>query len=86
MFAHTNLSSTINHFGDQWFEHVQRRDIGNVGRRMLGLELAGRRPRRRTKMRFVMWLKKKKKSWCWCSEDSAENRARWRLLIACCHH
>ena len=31
----------------RWFGHVQRRDRGHIGRRMLEMELPGRRPERR---------------------------------------
>ena len=37
----------------RWFGHVQRRDSGDIGRRMLEMELPGRRPRGRPERRFM---------------------------------
>ena len=37
----------------RWFGHVQRKDSGDIGRRMLEIELPGRRPRGRPKRRFM---------------------------------
>ncbi|KAI5085738.1 hypothetical protein C0J45_24215, partial [Silurus meridionalis] len=37
----------------RWFGHVQRRDINYIGRRMLRMELPGRRKRGRPKRRFM---------------------------------
>ena len=37
----------------RWLGHVQRRDSGDIGRRMLEMELPGRRPRGRPKRRFI---------------------------------
>ena len=37
----------------RWFGHAQRRDSGDIGRRMLEMELPGRRPRGRPKRRFM---------------------------------
>ena len=36
-----------------WFEHVQRRDRGYIGRRMPEMELPGSRPRGRSKRRYM---------------------------------
>ncbi|KAI5613334.1 hypothetical protein C0J50_11694, partial [Silurus asotus] len=47
-------------FGDKawearlrWFGHVQRRDMGYIGRRMLRMETPGRRKRGRPRRRFM---------------------------------
>ncbi|KAK3539478.1 hypothetical protein QTP70_008874 [Hemibagrus guttatus] len=39
----------------RWFGHVQRRESEYIGRRMLDMELPGRRQRGRPKRRFVDW-------------------------------
>ena len=37
----------------RWFGHVQRRDSGDIGGRMLEMELPGTRPRGRPERRFM---------------------------------
>lgn len=37
----------------RWFGHVRRRDSGYSGQRVLKIELAGRRKRRRQQRRFM---------------------------------
>ena len=37
----------------RWFGHVWRKDDGYIGRRMLRMELPGKRKRGRSKMRFM---------------------------------
>lgn len=37
----------------RWFENIQKRNKGYFGKRMLEMELPGRRKRGRTKIRFV---------------------------------
>ena len=36
----------------RWYEHVMRRDQGYVGRKMMKMELPGKRKRGRAKKRF----------------------------------
>ncbi|KAF7655665.1 hypothetical protein LDENG_00052730 [Lucifuga dentata] len=76
-------------FGDKvrearlrWFGHVQRRDSEHIGRRMLRLELPGRRPRGRPKRRFMDVVKEDMKL-VGVREEEAEDRVRWRQLIRC---
>ncbi|KAF7651992.1 hypothetical protein LDENG_00102870 [Lucifuga dentata] len=76
-------------FGDKvrearlrWFGHVQRRDSEHIGRRMLRLELPGRRPRGRPKRRFMDVVKEDMKL-VGVREEEAEDRVRWRQMIRC---
>ncbi|KAF7667879.1 hypothetical protein LDENG_00044320 [Lucifuga dentata] len=76
-------------FGDKvrearlrWFGHVQRRDSERIGRRMLKLELPGRRPRGRPKRRFMDVVKEDMKL-AGVREEEAEDRVRWRQMIRC---
>ena len=76
-------------FGDKarearlrWFGHVQRRDSEYIGRRMLRLELPGRRPRGRPKRRFMDVVKEDMKV-VGVKEKEAEDRVRWRQMIRC---
>ena len=61
----------------RWFGHVQRRDGEYISRRMMRLELSGRRPRGRSKGRFMDLVKEDMKLVSVRGED-AENRVRWR--------
>uniref|UniRef100_A0A3B3BTI6 ribonuclease H n=1 Tax=Oryzias melastigma TaxID=30732 RepID=A0A3B3BTI6_ORYME len=76
-------------FGDKvrearlrWFGHVQRRDSEYIGRRMLSLELPGKRSRGRPKRRFMDAVNEDMKVAGVRVED-AEDRLRWRKLIRC---
>ncbi|KAK2880212.1 hypothetical protein Q8A73_022910 [Channa argus] len=76
-------------FGDKvrearlrWFGHVQRRNCEYIGRRMLRLELPGRRSRGRPKRRFMDVVREDMKLFGVSVED-AEDRVRWRHMIRC---
>ena len=76
-------------FGDKvrearlgWFGHVLRRDREYIGRRMLGMELPGRRPRGQPKRRFMDAMKEDMKL-AGVREEIAEDRARWKQMIRC---
>ena len=66
----------------RWFGHVQRRDSGYIGRRMLEMELPGRRQRGRPKRRFMdavkedMWL-------VGFRVEDTKNRSKWKAVIWC---
>ncbi|KAF7649010.1 hypothetical protein LDENG_00148580 [Lucifuga dentata] len=82
-------SAHVRCFGDKvrearlrWFGHVQRRDSEHIGRRMLRLELPGRRPRGRPKRRFMDVVKEDMKL-VGVREEEAEDRVRWRQMIRC---
>ena len=59
------------------FGHVQRRDSGHIGRRMLEMELPGRRRRGRPKRRYIDTVKEDMQI------DRTENRAKWKTVIRC---
>ena len=59
-----------------WFEH-KRRDSGWTGRRMLKIELPGRRKRGRPKRRFLDVVKEDMQL-CVCVTVEKENRVRWK--------
>jgi len=64
----------------RWFGHVQRRDSGCVGRRMLEMELPGRRQRGRPKRRYMDAVREDMQIVGIRVED-AENRERWKSMI-----
>ncbi|KAK3513112.1 hypothetical protein QTP70_001685 [Hemibagrus guttatus] len=76
MFAH------VGHLGDKvrearlrWFGHVQRRESEYIGRRMLDMELPGRRQRERPKRRYMDGINEDMKLVGASVEDSED---RWR--------
>ncbi|KAK3518525.1 hypothetical protein QTP70_001508 [Hemibagrus guttatus] len=79
----------VGHLGDKfrearlrWFEHIQRRESEYIGKRMLDMELPGRRQRGRPKRRYMDGINEDMKLVGASSED-AEDRDRWREMICC---
>ncbi|WP_139267332.1 reverse transcriptase domain-containing protein, partial [Escherichia coli] len=66
----------------RWFGHVQRRDSEYIGKRMLRLELPGRRPRGRPKRRFLDVVKEDMRI-VGVGEEDTEDRVEWRQMIRC---
>ncbi|KAK3512367.1 hypothetical protein QTP70_007366 [Hemibagrus guttatus] len=66
----------------RWFGHVQRRESEYIGRRMLDMELPGRRQRGRPKRRYMDGINEDMKLVGARVED-AEDRDRWREMIRC---
>ncbi|KAK3558000.1 hypothetical protein QTP86_005613 [Hemibagrus guttatus] len=66
----------------RWFGHVQRRDSEYIGRRMLDMELPGRRQRGRPKRRYMDGINEDMKL-VGASVEDAEDRDRWREMIRC---
>ncbi|KAK3565958.1 hypothetical protein QTP86_023364 [Hemibagrus guttatus] len=67
----------------RWFGHVQRRESEYIGRRMLDMELPGRRQRGRPKRRYMDGINEDMKL-VGASVEDAEDRDRWREMIRCC--
>ncbi|KAK3516660.1 hypothetical protein QTP70_021999 [Hemibagrus guttatus] len=79
----------VGHMGDKvretrlrWFGHVQRRESEYIGRRMLDMELPGRRQRGRPKRRYMDGINEDMKL-VGASVEDAEDRDRWRKMIRC---
>ncbi|XP_060743999.1 uncharacterized protein LOC132857897 [Tachysurus vachellii] len=66
----------------RWFGHVQRRESEYIGRRMLDMELPGRRQRGRPKRRYMDVINEDMKL-VGASVEDAEDRDRWREMICC---
>ncbi|KAK3552622.1 hypothetical protein QTP86_017898 [Hemibagrus guttatus] len=66
----------------RWFGHVQRRESEYIGRRMLDMELPGRRQRGRPKRRYMDGINEDMKL-VGASVEDAEDRDRWRKMIRC---
>ena len=67
----------------RWYGHVMRRDQEYVGRKMMEMELPGKR-RGRTKRRFLDAVKED----MWevgVKETNVEDRKMWRMMICCGH-
>ncbi|KAK3569543.1 hypothetical protein QTP86_034825 [Hemibagrus guttatus] len=61
----------------RWFGHVQRRESEYIGRRMLDMELPGRKQRGRPKRRYMDGINEDMKL-VGASVEDAEDRDRWR--------
>ena len=66
----------------RWYGHVLRKDDGYIGRRMLKMELPGKRKRGRPKRRF-MDVVKEDMAEVKVKEEDADDRSNWRLKIRC---
>ena len=66
----------------RWYGHVRRKDDGYIGRRMLRMELPGRRKRGRPKRRFMDEVKGDVAE-VEVTEEDTEDRINWRWKICC---
>ncbi|KAK3570673.1 hypothetical protein QTP86_024754 [Hemibagrus guttatus] len=66
----------------RWFGHVQRRENEYIGRRMLDMELPGRRQRGRPNRRYMNGINEDMKL-VGASVEDAEDKDRWREMIRC---
>ena len=64
----------------RWYGHILRKD--DIGRRMLGMELPGKRKRGRPKRRF-MDVVKEDMAEVEVTEEDTEDRSNWRWKIRC---
>ena len=68
----------------RWYGHIMRRDQKYVGRKMIEMELPGKRRRRRPKRRFVDVIKEDMGE-VGAKETDVEDRKVWRMMIRCGH-
>ena len=68
----------------KWYGHVMRRDQEYVGRKMMEMELPGKRRRGRPKKRFVDVVKEDMGEVS-AKETDVEDRKVWRIMIRCGH-
>ena len=66
----------------RWYGHVMRRDQEYVGRKMIEMELPGKRKRGRPKRRFLN-LMKEDMGEIGAKETDVEDRTVWRKMIRC---
>ena len=66
----------------RWYGHVMRRDQEYVGRRMMEMELSGRRRRGRPKRRFLD-LVKENMGEVGAKKTDIEDRMVWMEIIRC---
>ena len=67
----------------RWYGHLRRKYDGYIGRRMLRMELPGKRKRGRPKKRF-MDVVKENMAEVDVTEEDTEDRNNWRRKIRCC--
>ena len=65
-----------------WYGHLRRKDDGYIGRRMLRMELPGKRKRGRPKRRFMDVVKEDMAEVEVTEEDTVDRR-NWRKKIRC---
>ena len=68
----------------KWYGHVMRRDQEYVGRKMIEMELPGKRKRGRPKRRFLN-LVKEDMGEVGANEMDVEDRMVWRKMVRCGH-
>ena len=68
----------------RWYGYVMRRDQEYVGRKMMKMELPGKRRRGRPKRRFLDVVKEDIKE-VGVKEMDIEDRKIWRMMIRCGH-
>ena len=68
----------------RWYGHVMRRDQEYVGRKMMEMELPGKRRRGRPKRRFLDAVKEDMQE-VGVKETDVEDRKMWRMMICCGH-
>ena len=68
----------------RWYGHVMRRDQEYVGRKMMEMELPGKRRRGRPMRRFLD-VAKKDMGEVGAKETDVEDRKMWRMMIRCGH-
>ena len=68
----------------RWYGHFMRRDQEYVGRKMIEMELPGKRRRGRPKRRFLDVVKEDMKE-VGVKEMDIEDRKMWRMMIRCGH-
>ena len=65
-----------------WYEHVMRSDKEYVGRKMMEMELLGKRKRGRPKKRFLDVVKEEIGE-VGAKKTDVEDRTVWRMMIRC---
>ena len=68
----------------RWYGHVMRRDQEYVGRKMMEMELPGKRRRGRPKSKFVDVVKEDMRE-VGAKKTDVEDRRMWRNIIRCGH-
>ena len=68
----------------KWYGHVMRRDQEYVGRKMMEMELPGKRRRGKPKRRFLDVVKEDMEE-VGAKETDVEDRKVWRMMIRCGH-
>ena len=68
----------------RWYGHVMRRDQEFVRRKMMEMELLGKRRRGRPKRRFLDVVKEDIGEFG-VKETDVEDRKMWRMIIRCGH-
>ena len=66
----------------RWYGHVRRSEVGYIGRRMLEMELPGKRRKGRPKRRYMDAVREDMRA-AGVTEEDAEDRGRWKQMTRC---
>ncbi|KAI5627913.1 hypothetical protein C0J50_3179, partial [Silurus asotus] len=77
-----NVGDKVREARLKWFGHMQRTDMGYIGRKMLGIGPPGRRKRGRPRRRFMDVMREHMQV-VGLKEADVEDKGLWRKMYCC---
>ena len=66
----------------RWYGHVQRKDAGHVGKKVMDMDFPGTRRRGRPKRSYMDTVKEDMRA-VGAEEEDVYNRGKWKRMIHC---